>query len=295
MSDLLLSPDGWIRHPDFIRIDGVADKVYSQPNSGENGLACHSIVGEEPDNQDGIPARFLSREKNPDGSYTKNAAASCTFILRKRAKHVQMHPVTASTWTTGSRGANTTTWAMEAEGGPLSNTTEPLTRHQEDGFLTIATAWEQLKGRRLVVGETVRAHWQWALYFGAAATACESGRYRNAWARLTAGERYGDDMAQEHIDRLARVERLLAGHGSLPVKVSEGNLGAVRLIKGSGTKVGDDVVFSGLDALAYLDLMGNNFWLGLAATQSTASKALKVATGVATALVAAGVAGSQLL
>lgn len=194
---MLLTPDGWLTHPDFIRIDGIADKVYSQKNTGEGGLACHSVVGEEPDEQDGVPNRFLSRDKNPDGSYTKYAAASCVFILRKRKKHIQMYPITASTWTTGGREGNTTTWPMEAEGGPLSNTKEPLTKHQEDGFLAIATAWEELKGRKLVVGETVRAHGRIAQQFGYAATACESGRYKNAWARLAAGERIMDMTALE--------------------------------------------------------------------------------------------------
>lgn len=187
---MLVNAQGWVEHPDFIRIDGVADKVYSQANSGEGGLACHSIVGEEPDTQDGIPNRFLSLERGDDGLYTKVAAASCMFILRKRAKHVQMYPVTASTWTSGGREANTTTWAMEAEGGRLSDVSEPLTRHQEDGFLVIATAWEERTGRQLVVGQTVRAHKEIAREFGYDPTACESGRYRGAWARLAAGERF---------------------------------------------------------------------------------------------------------
>ncbi len=187
---MLVDEMGWIQHPDFIRINGIADKVYSQENSGEGGVACHSVVGEEPDTQDGVPNRFLSRERGPDGLYTKDAAASCTFILRKRAKHVQMYPVTASTWTTGGREANTSTWPIEAEGGPLSHPTEPLTPRQEDGFLVIATAWEERLGRTLKVGETVRSHGRIAQQFGYAATACESGRYRNAWERLAAGERY---------------------------------------------------------------------------------------------------------
>jgi hypothetical protein len=187
---MLLSPDGWIQHPDFTRIDGIADKVYSQPNSGLGGIACHSIVGEEPDSQDGVPNRFLSTARTGDGEYTKNAAASCMFIIRKRAKHVQMYPVTASTWTTGGREANTTTWPIEAEGGRSGNESEPLTRHQEDAFVTIATAWEQRFGRTLEVGQTVRSHGAIARLFGYEATACESGRYKKAWSRLTAGERY---------------------------------------------------------------------------------------------------------
>lgn len=217
---MLIDAEGWIQHPDFVRIDGITDKVYSQANTGAGGLACHSIVGEEPDHEDGVPNRFLSLERGPDGLYTKNAAASCMFILRKRAKHVQMYPVTASTWTTGGREANTATWPMEAEGGPLSNTTEPLTRHQEDGFLVIATAWEERMGRKLGVGETVRSHGRIAQQFGYAATACESGRYRNAWARLIAGERFNpatgrvelpvseDEINRDEDRRLINEERL---------------------------------------------------------------------------------------
>ena len=184
----MINAQGWIEHPDFIRIDGIADKVYWQGNTGAGGLACHSIVGEEPDTQDGIPNRFLSTEKNADGSYTKNAAASCMFILRKRAKHVQMYPVTASTWTTGGREANTTTWPMEAEGGRIGNESEPLTEHQVRGFLAIARAWEARMGRKLEVGQTVREHRQIAIEFGYAPTACASGRYANAWAALSQAE-----------------------------------------------------------------------------------------------------------
>ena len=187
---MLLSADGWIQHPDFIRIDGIADKVYSQPNSGQGGIACHSIVGEEPDSQDGVPNRFLSTARKADGDYTKDAAASCMFIIRKRAKHVQMYPVTASTWTTGGREANTTTWPIEAEGGRPGNESEPLTEPRETAFLVMAPAWEELFGRMLEVGQTVRAHGAIARLYGYAATACESGRYRNAWARLTGGERF---------------------------------------------------------------------------------------------------------
>lgn len=181
--------NGWI--DGFLRIGGHPLKLYSEPNTGDLGLACHSVVGEEPDEQDGIPNRFLSDERNADGSFTDAAAASAMFVLRKRMPSIQMYPITASTWTSGGRAANTSTWAMEAEGGRVGNESEPLTTKQENEFLLIASAWEQVKGRKLVVGETVWAHWQLAKKFGYAATACESGRYANAWARLAAGERVG--------------------------------------------------------------------------------------------------------
>src|SRR5690606_36394085 len=145
--DVLINREGWLEHPDFIRIDGVADKMYSQSNSGEGGLACHSIVGEEADSEDGVPNRFLSRERTSDGSYTPYAAASCMFILRKRARLIQMYPVTASTWTTGAREANTATWAIEAEGGRPGNEGEPTRRSETDGSRGIPPAWKERIGR----------------------------------------------------------------------------------------------------------------------------------------------------
>lgn len=186
---LLIDADGWIDHPDFIRIDGVPDKIYSGQNTGDEGLACHSVVGEEPDEQDGIPNRFLSLVKDANGRYTGYSAASCMFILRKRMPHVQMYPIWASTWTSGSARANCTTWAMEAEGGYRPHD-EPLTKHQENGFLVIASAWEQKKLRGCEVGRTARAHRDLVQVFGGNPTSCESGRYRNAWKRLTDGERW---------------------------------------------------------------------------------------------------------
>jgi predicted Zn-dependent protease len=88
---------------------------------------------------------------------------------------------------------------MEAEGGGAGNYSEPLTEHQIQGFLAIARAWEWEKKRKLVVGETVWAHWQLAKKFGYAATACESGRYAEAWKRLEG------DMADPRVDEILRL------------------------------------------------------------------------------------------
>lgn len=194
--------NGWLRHPLFVEVPGHPLKVYTQPNTGAEGLACHSVVGEEADFLDGVPNRFLDDSRNADGSFTDYAAASCMFILRKRQRHVVMYPLQAATWTSGSRAANCSTWAMEAEGGMLSSPggySEPLTEHQIQGFLVIAEAWEWVHQRKLVVGETVRAHWQLVERFGGGATACESGRYRNAWARLASRE---DDMTEEQVRKV---------------------------------------------------------------------------------------------
>lgn len=199
-----LIADGWLTSSRFIRIPGHPLKIYSQPNTGENGLACHSVVGEEADFMDGIPNRFLSDERLPDESFTPAAAASCMFILRKRMPHVQMYSIDDATWTSGGRTANTTMWAMEAEGG-LNPYSEPLTEHQILGFLDICMAWQWLMGRKLVVGETVLAHWQIAQKYGYAATACESGRYAEAWARLTE-ENNDMGVTEEQVRAWARDE-----------------------------------------------------------------------------------------
>lgn len=205
---ILIDENGWLTSPSFARIVGVPDKVYTQPNSGDGGLALHSVVGEEGESDDGIPNRFLSTAKLPNGQYTDDAAASCMFILRKSAstKHIQMYPVTSSTWTSGGREANTTTWPMEAEGGRAPNYGEPLTVWQEQGFLSIARAWQWKKGRKLVDGVTVRPHGQIAREYGYAATSCESNRYRFARVRLAELNTKEDDMTPEEVRKIVREE-----------------------------------------------------------------------------------------
>ena len=225
----LIDEKGWLRHPLFVRVDGHPAKVYSQPNTGANGLAFHSIVGEEPDFADGIPNRFLSDEREPSNPsrFSEMAAASCMFILRKRMPHVVMYPVTASTWTSGGPEANTTTWAMEAEGGLYPVFGEMLTEHQIQGVLVIATAWEQYTGRKLTPA-LMREHRVIAIDYGYKATACASGRYSEAQRRLAAGERATvtgedqDDMTRAEIEALidARIKLALAIDNNDDVRVA---------------------------------------------------------------------------
>lgn len=219
LEEVLASPplivDGWLVHPDFIRVDGVPAKVYTEPNTGENGLAGHSVVGEEPDFLDGVPNRFLSEEM-VGGRFTAYAAASCQNILRKRMKHVVMYPVEMATWTSGSRAANCTTWASEAEGG-WSPHNEPLTEHQMRGEIVVATAWEQTKKRRLTAAD-LNEHRHLVARFGGDATACASGRYREVFERILNGERYigkGDDMTQEQKEELAALVAIFGGRDKL--------------------------------------------------------------------------------
>ena len=166
-----------------IRVDGIADKVYTQENSG-NWITCHSIVGRESEFQDGIPNRFLSIAKNSDGTYTADAAASCMFILRENGELIQMHSIWSSTWTSGGREANCNSWAIEAEGGLFPNYGEKLTEAATLTFIRLVKEWETHTGKKAVPGITLKQHKDVAKEFGYLSTACASDRYSEAWARL---------------------------------------------------------------------------------------------------------------
>lgn len=198
--------EGWL---DWItRIDGIADKVYSEPNAG-TGIACHSVVGEESEFQDGVPNRFLSTDKEQDPltgrwRYTAYAAASCMFVLRKSGELIQMHPITASTWTSGGYEGNTRFWAIEAEGGQAPHYGELLTQPAEDAFVRLVTEWENHTGVTAEINVNILQHKQIAKRFGYDATACASDRYSNAWARINEGERYSDDMTPAEVEAIVR-------------------------------------------------------------------------------------------
>jgi hypothetical protein len=177
-----ITPDGFLDWA--TRMDGVPDKVHSQPNSAE-WITCHSVVGEESEFEDGIPNRFLSTERDASGRYTEAAAASCMFILRKNGTLIQMYPVWASTWTSGGSEANTRSWAIEAEGGLYPDYGEPLTAQQTTTFLRLVREWEAHTGRKAIAGGTLRQHKDVAREFGYRPTACASDRYADAWRLAT--------------------------------------------------------------------------------------------------------------
>lgn len=181
--------NGWLDWA--TRRDGIPDKIYSEPNAGL-GIACHSVVGREREFEDGIPNRFLSTERGADGRYTWQAAASCMFVLRESGELIQMYPVTASTWTSGGHEGNTRFWAIEAEGGLYPNYGEQLTPEASDTFVRLVTEWEAYSGIAASPNVNILQHRQIAAMFGYAPTACASGRYDEAWARISAGERFGD-------------------------------------------------------------------------------------------------------
>lgn len=178
--------DGWVDWA--VRIDGIPDKVYSKPNSGE-WLTCHSIVGQEWEYEDGVPNRFLSTASYIDEfgrkRYTDYAAASCMFILRKNGVLIQMYPLSASTWTSGGSEANTRSFAIEAEGGLAPDYGEPLTPEAEATFIKLY--WELARHQRwnaLTPWEHLKQHKDVAREFKTSATACASDRYANVWQRL---------------------------------------------------------------------------------------------------------------
>jgi len=202
--------NGWLDWAD--RQPGIADKVYSETNRGY-GLIGHSIVG--------TPAaalgRFLSTQKDASGNYTSYAAASVMFINPKVGPLIQMYPVTASTWTSGGREANTSLWAIESEGGAPGNESEPLNDNQVANLLRLAEEFEAHTGRRVVradgggfhIGDTFREHGEVAQQYGYAATACPSKRYQRFYDALKAR----DDVTEQRVKELIK-EAFDAGYNS---------------------------------------------------------------------------------
>jgi hypothetical protein len=192
--------DGWFDWAE--RREGLADKVYSQPNAGL-GLALHSMEG----SVRGGETRFLSTERGQDGRYTEYAAASVMFANPRAGPLIQYYPVTASTWTSGNRTANTTLWAVESEGFA----TELLNDHQVSTMLRLAAEFTTHTGRpatRNLATRTIWEHrevWNWDPH-NAGPTACPSGRYQPFYEALEA-EMTSED--RELLFNLARI--VLAG------------------------------------------------------------------------------------
>ena len=213
---------GYLHGPMVEWVPGPAEKTYTERNSAE-GVALHSIVGEEKEFHDGIPDRFLSMDRLPDGRFTPYAAASCQHILRKfdtrftgYATMIQMYAFTQATWTSGGREANTKFLSVEIEGGGylngLPNYSEPLNDLQIRTlllFLIVAERWMQRRRNdpkfRLVYGENVLQHKHIAQKYGYAATACASDRPVRAMLMLP---QYREDLAME--DAVARQDAAAA-------------------------------------------------------------------------------------
>jgi hypothetical protein len=201
---MTITADGYL---DWARRDDSCprDKVYTQRNSGQM-IACHSIVGMEGPTEDGIPNRFQSTERLPNGRYTAYAAASSMFVLRLDGTLIQCYDIGASTWTSGSRDANCNAWAIEAEGGYYPDFGEPLTKAQEDTFVRLVTEWEAWRGKPAIPNifgarnPNIYQHKDLAAIYGSDATACASDRYAGAWKRVALGERWEDDMKADELN-----------------------------------------------------------------------------------------------
>lgn len=195
--------NGWLEWA--ARRPGVADKVYSQPNAGL-GLALHSMEG----SVRGSEARFFSPEREPEdpGRYTAYAAASTMFANPKTAALIQYYPVTASTWTSGNRKANTTLSAVESEG----RAGEPLNGNQVENMLRLCREFEAhtaLRAKRSLPGRTLWEHrevWDWEAR-NAGPTACPSGRYAPFYEALEG------EMTPEERELLFNLGRIVLAGG----------------------------------------------------------------------------------
>lgn len=263
---------GWLDWAE--RRDGHPQKVYAQANVGV-GIACHSIVGDLPNHS--IPSRFLADDRVPGNPsrFTDAVAASVMFILYRDGHLVQMYPVTASTWTSGGFEGNTRFWAIEAEGG-WNPTTEPLTEEAEDTFIRLVTEWEGHTGNPALPGMNILQHKDIARQFGYDATACASDRYSNAWARIVAGERYGDDLSAEDKEKIARLERIVAGN-HLTTEVWDGNVADLQAVGIPNPIIGTTIGLTGEAALAYADRRGFSLALGVKLAQDAAAEAMAIA------------------
>jgi len=253
--------EGWIDWADS-STHGHPEKVYSQQNLGL-GIICHSVVGNLPGHS--VPDRFLSNAKE-GGRFTAYSAASVQFILYRDGWLRQMYPITTSTWTSGGPEANTGYWSIEAEGG-YPDTSEPLTVEATLTFFRLCAEFEVHTGRKLVPGVNLIGHRDAATRWGYAPTACPSGRYDVAFEfvrRMPPMDAY--QLVTDVIDanaRIDRIERVLAGWGGLSVTALADNANALKAVLGRDVKIGERVTLESRQAMAYLDLMQNNMWVGL--------------------------------
>lgn len=254
--------DGWVYWADR-SIKGHPEKVYSKPNAGL-GIICHSIVGDLPGHA--VPHRFLADDREPGNParFTPYAAASVQFIVYRDGHLRQLYPVTASTWTSGGPEANTGYWSIEAEGGYPDND-EPLTDAAITTLRHLFMEFTNHTGRELVPGDNLLGHRDAAKRWGYEPTACPSRRYDELFYMMS---QEGKQMLADLLLRIERLERVLAGHGGLEVTAAAENMMVLATVTKQQVAPGDKYVLEREQAMQYLDLMGNNMWLGLANTQA---------------------------
>lgn len=231
-----------------VQAPGPPDKVYTQPNTGELGIAEHSIVG----SYQAALARFLSLQRQADGNYTPYAAASCQLINCKDGTMLQLYSLFDSTWTSGGREVNCATWSVESEGGPASNPGEPLTHKQNENMLRLIEEYKVRYGRMPNLIE----HGQWARMYGYAPTACASGRYQVVNQMALEGSLSVTDK-----ELLTALAAILCGNGMEVIR----NEYTEKAIDWSKYKPNDkgQYLITGADAIEYSKIMGFSFALGL--------------------------------
>lgn len=233
---------------------GPPDKVYTQRNTGELGIAEHSIVG----SYQAALGRFLSTQRNPDGSYTKYAAASVQFINCKDGTMIQLYSVFDSCWTTGGREVNCATWSVESEGGPASNPSEPLTHKQNENMLRLIEEYKAQKGRM----PNLLEHRQWAAMYDYAPTACASGRYGVVNQLALEG---GLSVTDKEL--LTALAGIVCGNGMEVIR-NEYTENAIDWSKYKPNEKGQYLI-TGADAIEYSKIMGFSFALGLKQARDT--------------------------
>ena len=263
---MTVDADGWLDWTQHA--PGIPDKIYTQRNSGELGIAEHSIVG----SYQAALNRFMSTARNPDGSYTDAAAASVQFINCKDGTMLQCYSVHDSTWTSGGRIANCGFWSVETEGGPPSNPGEPLTTGQQRNMLRLIEEYKAIYGRMPVLLE----HGQIARIYGYAPTACASGRY--AVVNQLALE---EGLSVTDKELLTALANIVCRNG---MRVFRNDYTEKVIDWSKYTKGKDDMyLIAGDDAIEYSKVMGFSFALGLQDARDQISNLGASAPGAGTA------------
>ncbi len=144
--------------------------------NGVQGVVYHSAVG----SIEGVIKVVLA----PKEKQGKNPR-SVTAVVGYDGRFVQFYPITASAWANGSHLANRLFVGVEHEGGKPGNESEPLTPEQfavDVRILQDLAAWKNVGPdywRRPAAPDDGNAglyEHREMVHFGAAATACPSGR-----------------------------------------------------------------------------------------------------------------------
>jgi hypothetical protein len=99
---------------------------------------------------------------------------------------------------------------------------EQLTDAAAESFIRLVTEFEDHTGLPAIPDANVLQHRQIAALYGYAPTACASGRYDTAWARVASGERY-DDMTPEEREEHRALVAIMGGRAKLLDNAKRGN------------------------------------------------------------------------